>query len=84
MEPLDYFGDTGHVDDADMDMTTEAGPEAALPAEGEPAEEPHFGTITYEELQNPDTGAAVEWDVDTGYTDASTGEPVDYWKTESI
>lgn len=84
---MDDLGDLADVGDLDADL-----PAAAEAAEPDPfdgddapaaAESAVGSTISYPDLENPDTGNSVEWSSNSGWTDAGTDESVDYWKTES-
>lgn len=79
----DYAHDDGLYDGLD-DLTPAPEDHGDVHAELDPASEPRFGsTISYPNLENPDTGNTVEWNTD-GWRDAGTHEPVDYWKTETV
>ena len=68
----------------EFDTTTALDDDPVMEQHDVQSEGPRFGsTISYEELTNPDTGNSLEWEVSEGWKDAGTGEPVDYWKSES-
>ena len=76
---------TSEFDDGAPDLAPDLDTTTALDEPTiDPAADEHRlgGTIEYEELTNPDTGNNLEWEVSEGWTDAGTGEPVDYWDSE--
>jgi hypothetical protein len=84
---MDDLGDLADVGDLDAGLPAVAEGDAPDPFDGDDvpaaAESAVGSTISYPDLENPDSGNSVEWSSDSGWTDAGTDEPVDSWKTES-